>query len=222
MAIRHENVVTTHEVVDALEPPILVMEYVRGGSLQHQIDQHGPPPIPEVARIGREVARGLAAIHERRLVHTDLKPANILMDETSGRTKLSDFGLSRVVAPHGRAKRQLVVTGTPSYMSPEQAQGFPLDPRSDLHSLGAVLYAACTGDPPFPGDSTVAVLRDVCGREPAPVQSLRPEVPDWLADLVRELLAKTPSQRPARAEDDIERLRPPSGAPRADAPAPSP
>ena len=198
-AIRDDHVVATHAVLAREDPPLLVMEYLAGGSLEDHIAATGPLPVEEVVHVGMDVARGLDAIHARGLVHTDLKPANVLVDDTHGRLAIGDLGLARVLEAHGRSTRAAPAVGTPSYVSPEQAQSFPLGPASDLYSLGAVLYATCTGTPPFPGDSTVAVLRDLLGREPPPLRERREDVPGWLAALIHELLSKTPAFRPRSA-----------------------
>lgn len=205
-AIRDDHVVATYAVLAGEDPPLLVMEYFPGGSLEDRIAATGPLPIEEAVHVGIDVARGLGAIHARGLVHTDLKPANVLVDDTRGRLAVGDLGLARVLEAHGRATRAIPAFGTPSYVSPEQAQSFPLGPASDLYSLGAVLYATCTGAPPFPGDSTVAVLRGLLGRDPAPVRERRGDVPGWLAELIHELLAKTPAFRPRSARAVVARL----------------
>ena len=218
-SIRDDNVVATYAVLAKYDPPLLVMEYLAGGSVADLIAERGALSIPEVVHIGIDVARGLRAVHARRLVHTDLKPANVLVDDTQGRFKIGDFGLARVLEVRGRETFALPPIGTPSFLSPEQAQAFPLDPRSDLYSLGALLYATCAGHPPFPGDSTVAVLRDLLGRSPQSLREIRPDVPGWLARLIHELLAKTPAFRPSSAVEVLARLErgaaesePPAGA----------
>jgi serine/threonine protein kinase len=146
------------------------MEYVAGGSLQDYLDAHGPPDWRAAARLGTEVASGLAAAHARGLVHRDIKPSNVLLQTDGaaggpGAAKIGDFGLARV-ADDSRLARTGIVPGTPMYMSPEQALSAPLDGRSDLFSLGGMLYTLCTGREPFPAGSAVAVLRQVCEATP--------------------------------------------------------
>jgi tRNA A-37 threonylcarbamoyl transferase component Bud32 len=209
-AVRHEHVVTIHAVSEAKGVPFLVMEYVEGGSLQDYLDSHGPPPWAAVARLGAEVASGLAAAHARGLVHRDIKPSNILLQPAGpgadlGAAKIGDFGLARV-ADEARLTQSGIVPGTPMYMSPEQALCEPLDGRADLFSLGSVLYALCTGSEPFPAGSPVAVLRQVCEATPRPIRELNPAIPDWLAEAVERLHAKRPADRFASAAEVAEFL----------------
>jgi WD40 repeat protein/serine/threonine protein kinase len=210
-AVRHEHVVTIHAVREANGLPYLVMEYVAGGSLQDYLDEHGPPDWRAATRLGAEVARGLAAAHARGLVHRDIKPSNVLLQTDGaagnpGVAKIGDFGLARV-ADESRLTRTGVAPGTPMYMSPEQALCGPLDGRSDLFSLGSLLYTLCTGREPFPAGSPVAVLRQVCEATPRPVRELNPAVPAWLAATVERLHAKRPADRFASAAEVAELLR---------------
>jgi tRNA A-37 threonylcarbamoyl transferase component Bud32 len=209
--VRHEHVITIHAVSEVNGVPFLVMEYVEGGSLQDYLDSQGPPPWPAVARLGAEVASGLAAAHARGLVHRDIKPSNILLQRGGpagglGVAKIGDFGLARVADDVGLTETG-IVAGTPMYMSPEQALCEPLDGRADLFSLGSVLYALCTGREPFPAGSPVAVLRQVAEATPRPIRELNPEIPDWLAAAVERLHAKRPADRFASAAEAEEFLR---------------
>jgi hypothetical protein len=192
-AVVHDHVVTIHSVSESGEVPYLVMEYVPGESLQDRIDREGGLPVGEIARIGHQAASGLAAAHARGIVHRDIKPANILLGE-DGRARIADFGLARGV-DNVSLTNTGVVAGTPLYMAPEQAMGGPVDARSDLFSLGAVLYSMCVGSSPFQGDSTMAVLRRICDEDPRPAGEARPDIPGWLEDVVAKLLEKDPSGR---------------------------
>ena len=174
--------------------PYLVMEYVAGISLQERLDRAGPLELEEILRIGLQAAAGLAAAHAQGLVHRDIKPANILLENGVERVKITDFGLARA-ADDASLTQSGVVAGTPQYMAPEQARGEPVDHRADLFSLGSVLYAMCTGRPPFRASSTLAVLRRVCEDEPRPIREVNPEVPDWLAAIIAKLHAKDPADR---------------------------
>jgi eukaryotic-like serine/threonine-protein kinase len=210
-AVRHEHVVNIHAVSEADGLPYLVMEYLAGGSLQDHLDLHGPPDWRAVARLGAEVAAGLAAAHAQGLVHRDVKPSNILLQgETSpqclGVAKISDFGLARA-ADGSRLTQTGLVAGTPMYMSPEQALAEAIDARADLFSLGSVLYALATGREPFPGGSPVVVLRHVCETTPTPVRTLNPAVPGWLAEVIERLHARRPADRFASAAEVAELLR---------------
>ncbi|MGL5098171.1 MAG: serine/threonine-protein kinase, partial [Planctomycetia bacterium] len=138
-AVKHENVVAIY-AVEEKPVPHLVMEYVAGQTLQQRLDQEGPLDLAEVLRIGRQVAESLAAAHDRGLVHRDVKPANILLENgLEQKVKITDFGLARA-ADDASLTQSGVVAGTPLYMAPEQARGDAVDPRTDLFSLGSVLY----------------------------------------------------------------------------------
>jgi len=157
-AVSHDHVVTIHAVNDVHRPPYLVMEFIDGQSLREKIDRCGALPLTEILRIGMQMARGLAAAHEQGLVHRDIKPANILLENGVERVKLTDFGLARAIDDVGITQTG-EIAGTPQYMSPEQAQGHPIDERSDLFSLGSVLYTMSTGRPAFRANTSVAMLR---------------------------------------------------------------
>jgi serine/threonine protein kinase len=193
-AVSHDHVVTIHAIEEQHRPPFIVMEFVDGRSLQDKIDCDGALELAEILRIGRQVAAGLAAAHEQGLVHRDVKPANILLENGVERVKLTDFGLARAVDDVGVTQTGQIA-GTPQYMSPEQAQGEPVDARSDLFSLGSVLYAMCTGRPPFRAETAVAMLRRVCDDAPRPIREINPEIPAWLASIIDRLLAKEPGGR---------------------------
>ncbi|MBO0700024.1 MAG: protein kinase, partial [Zavarzinella sp.] len=194
-AVRDEHVVNIHEVSPADEPvPYLVMEYVSGQTLQQKLDRAGPLSVPEVLRIGAQVARGLAAAHATGHIHRDIKPSNILLENGVERAKLTDFGLARA-ADDASISHSGVVAGTPMYMAPEQAKGERIDHRADLFSLGSVLYAMCTGRPPFRATTTMAVLKRVCETDPRPIREINPEVPDWLETIIARLHAKKPGDR---------------------------
>ena len=196
----HEHVVSVFAVVETAGLPFMVMEYVPGPSLQDRIDQHGPLALPEILRIGMQTAAGLAAAHAQGLVHRDVKPANILLENGIERVKLTDFGLARAAADAGMTQSG-IVAGTPHYMAPEQARAEATDHRADLFSLGSTLYAMCTGVPPFRAETPVAVLRRVSDDVPRPIRQLNPEVPDWLELIVERLHAKDPADRFASAAE---------------------
>ncbi len=192
-AVTHQHVVTIHAVgEDRL--PYLVMECVSGQSLQDKLDQQGPLELREVLRIGTQVASGLAAAHAHGVIHRDIKPANILLENGIERVRITDFGLARAVDDVAMT-RTGEVAGTPQYMSPEQAQGQPVDARSDLFSFGSVLYAMCTGRPPFRAETTIDAIRRVCDDTPRPIREINGEVPEWLTAIIDRLLAKRPEDR---------------------------
>jgi serine/threonine protein kinase/formylglycine-generating enzyme required for sulfatase activity len=204
-AVKHENVVGIYHVSDEGPVPYLVMECVSGVSLETKLKQVGTLDLPAILRIGMQVASGLAAAHQQGLVHRDVKPGNILLENGVERVKITDFGLARA-ADDVAITRTGEVAGTPQYMSPEQAQGLSLDARSDLFSLGSVLYAMGTGRSPFRADSTVAVLRRVCDDTPRPIREINSDIPDWLADIIDRLLAKKPVERFQTAAEVAELL----------------
>src|SRR5262249_46596973 len=132
--------------------------------------------------------------HAQGLVHRDIKPANILLEDGVERVKLTDFGLARAVDDASLTQSGMIA-GTPLYMSPEQAEGKTVDHRSDLFSLGSVLYAMCTGRPPFRSETTMGVLRRICDDVPRPIRQINPEIPAYLAAIVEKLHAKDPVAR---------------------------
>jgi hypothetical protein len=190
----HPNVVAIHAVETWKGLPYLVMSYVPGRSLQERLDSDGPLAVKDVLRIGMQTASGLAAAHAQGLVHRDVKPANILLENGVGRVWLTDFGLARAV-DDASLTQSGVIAGTPQYMAPEQALGQAVDHRADLFSLGSTLYAMCTAHAPFRAESAMAVLRRVCDDQPRPLPSVNPEVPGWLARLIERLHAKKPEER---------------------------
>lgn len=199
-AVVHENVVAIHCVAESADLPYFVMPYLRTGSLQRRLDLHGPLSTKEILRIGLQVARGLEAAHRQGLVHRDIKPANVLVGDSVERVLITDFGLARAI-DDASLTRTGVIAGTPLYMSPEQARGEGVDYRSDLFSLGSLLYAMATGRPPFRAETSLAVLRRICETEPRPIREINSEIPDWLARLVARLHQKDPARRFASARE---------------------
>ena len=193
-AVSHPHVVTIHAVNEWRGRPYLVMEYINGSSLQHRINERGPLEVPEILRIGSQVAAGLAAAHAKGLIHRDIKPGNIMLENDLPRVTLTDFGLARAV-DDARLTQHGALAGTPQYMAPEQARGEKMDRRADLFSLGSVLYAMCIGRPAFAGESTVEVIRRVCDDAPPPIQGQNPEIPGWLVEIIERLHRKQPSER---------------------------
>ena len=153
-AVCHEHVVPIFAVDEYRGLPFLVMQYIPGGSLLQRIEGQGPLSTTEVVRLGMQIAKGLAAAHEQGIVHRDVKPANVMLESKVDRAMVSDFGLARV-ADEAAMTRSGVIAGTPQYMSPEQAKGEAVDHRSDLFSLGSVMYHAATGLRPFSGGNGI-------------------------------------------------------------------
>ena len=176
------------------------MEYIAGQTLQQHLDTKGPLDPAEVVRIGRQIALGMQAAHAIGLVHRDIKPGNVLVESGTERVKLTDFGLARA-GDDASLTQSGMIAGTPLYMSPEQASGATIDPRSDLFSLGSVLYVMVTGRPPFRASTTLAVLNRVANEEPRPIEEIIPETPDWLIAVIAKLHAKKPDDRYASAQE---------------------
>jgi serine/threonine protein kinase len=199
-AISHPHVVTIHAVDDEEKLPFLVMECIVGQSLQQKIDKVGSLRLIEVLRISKQIAEGLAAAHQQGLIHRDIKPANVLLENSIERVKITDFGLARAIDDVS-VTRTGEVAGSPQFMSPEQAQGERVDHRSDLFSLGCVMYAMCAGRSPFRATSIAAAIRRVCDDEPRPLAEINPEVPQWLVFIIQRLLQKNPEQRFQSADE---------------------
>jgi Leucine-rich repeat (LRR) protein len=204
-AITHDHVIAIYAVEDAGPVPYLVMQFIDGPTLQAKIDRTGPLALTEVLRIGLQIAEGLAAAHRQGLIHRDIKPANILLENGVQRVKITDFGLAHAVDKDSQVPSGFIA-GTPAYMSPEQAHGEHVDHRSDLFSLGTVLYALCTGQTPFQRRTTIEVLQAVREDTPRPVREVTPDVPEWLSELIARLHAKDPAGRPASAQEVAESL----------------
>lgn len=201
-AVVDDHVVPIHNVETGNEQggehPFLVMKFIAGGSLQQRIDREGPLELCEVLRIGMHAAKGLAAAHAQGLIHRDVKPSNILLDEGVDRALLTDFGLARAT-DDASLTRSGFHPGTPHYMSPEQVRGEAIDARSDLFGLGCVIYAMCTGHPPFRSETSYAVLRRITDDTPRSIREINSSVPQWLDRIVMKLLAKSPEDRYASA-----------------------
>ncbi|MCA8997032.1 MAG: serine/threonine protein kinase, partial [Planctomycetaceae bacterium] len=193
-AVVHEHVVSIHNVESNGDAPFLVMQYVTGESLQQRIDREGPLELCEILRIAMQTAAGLAAAHAQGLVHRDVKPSNILLEHGVERALLTDFGLARA-SDDASLTHTGYHPGTPQYMSPEQARGESVDTRSDLFSLGSVIYTMATGRAPFRAESSYGILRRITDTEPRPIRETNPAIPEWLAEVVSRLHAKSRETR---------------------------
>jgi serine/threonine protein kinase len=218
-AVRNDHVVTIYQVGEDRGTPFVVMELLQGESLEAFLRRGGRLPVAEILRLGRETAEGLAAAHEQGLIHRDVKPANLWLEAGRRRVKLLDFGLARAASEDHNLTQSGVLLGTPGYLAPEQTRGGPPDPRSDLFSLGCVLYRLCTGDLPFQGQDTLAMLMALATQTPRPVRERNPQVPAGLAALVGRLLAKDPNARPASARAVAQELAALGGVRAGDGPA---
>ena len=244
--LSHPNIVQVYDAgegdLEGSEVSYIVMEYLPGGDLKELIDAKGKLPGAELARIGEEVCSGLAHAHGRGVVHRDIKPHNILLDE-KGRAKVSDFGIARALGTT-QATRTGAYLGTALYSSPEQLQGHKVTPKSDVYSLGATLYQAAAGEPPFTG-TPIEVASQHVSKPPPPLKQREAEldVGDEMAALIMACLAKDADDRPgaeeaqrrfadvmqttgvatamAPAEPPPERPREPRREPRRERPAPT-
>jgi WD40 repeat protein len=216
-AIEHDHIVPIFQVGEDRGVAYLAMPLLQGESLDDRLRRPPALPVPEVLRIGREIAEGLAAAHERGLIHRDVKPANVWLEGKRGRVKILDFGLARPRGESSQITQQGTIVGTPAYMAPEQGRGEAVDYRCDLFSLGCVLYKMCTGEIPFRGTDLVSTLVAVAMDEPAPPHELNPQVPPALSALVMRLLAKDPANRPASAPAVADELLSIAGTPAAPA-----
>ena len=207
-ALNHPNIVTLHSVEEAEGVRFLTMEYVEGRTLAESLPSGGLPP-KSFFEVAVPLAEALAAAHEKGIIHRDLKPGNVMVTP-EGRVKVLDFGLARLTQAEGTAASQLSteavtgegrVAGTVPYMSPEQVEGRPIDHRSDIFSLGVVLYEMATGRRPFAGDSSPALISSILRDTPLPVSGSRPDLPEALGGVLSRCLDKDPRQRYQSALD---------------------
>ncbi|MBL8864519.1 MAG: protein kinase [Planctomycetia bacterium] len=205
-SIRSDHVVTIHRVDEANGVPFIAMEYLQGQPLNVWMKEHRAGPS-HICRIGHEIALGLSAAHESGHIHRDIKPGNIWLEAPNGRVKILDFGLARTVEADFRLTGSNVIIGTPAYMAPEQGRNESADHRSDLFSLGAVLYQLATGRRPFQGRDVFEVLESLATQIPPPARSLNPEIGPALSDLIARLLSKDPAGRPQTAREVASALR---------------
>ncbi len=198
-ALQHDHIVTIYHVGEERGVPFLAMPLLRGKTVEDRLAEAPRLSFAEVLRIGREAAEGLAEAHGHGLVHRDIKPRNMWLEAPSGRVKLLDFGLVRSDRDELGVTRSGMILGTPAYMSPEQAGGRTVDHRSDLFSLGCVLYRLATGRPPFAGSDPISTLVAVASAHPSPPCDVDPSVPAALSLLIMKLLEKNPDDRPTSA-----------------------
>jgi len=209
-ALRHDNIVGIYQVGEEDGVPFLAMELLEGMSLQDCLDSGLPLDWNDVLRIGRDIARGLAAAHSKGMIHRDIKPGNIWLETVDPsaddapncrfRVHILDFGLARSISDKAHLTSSGAILGTPNYMAPEQVRGDALDGRCDLFSLGVLLYKLCSGQLPFQGKDILAALSALALSAPEPICSLNPEVPVRLEQLIDRLLAKNAEDRPAYAQ----------------------
>jgi eukaryotic-like serine/threonine-protein kinase len=206
-SLNHPNIVHIYDWggTENGEVSYIAMEYASGGTLEDRILEDGALPPRTAAEVASQIAEALGFAHERGVIHRDIKPQNILLNAL-GDAKVTDFGLARVAYSTSLSQTSLVL-GTASYMSPEQAMGGPTDPRSDLYSLGVVLYEMLTGELPYEGDSSVTIAVKHVIEPPRAPGEVNSEVPEGISALTQKLLAKDPGDRYRSATQLIEDLR---------------
>ena len=196
--LAHPNIVQVYDAGEAefngRQTSYIVMEYVSGGDLKELIDERGRLPAPELARLCDEVCAGLAHAHEHGVIHRDIKPHNILLDE-NGHAKVTDFGIARALDTT-QATRTGSFLGTALYSSPEQLQGHKVTPKSDVYSLGTTLYQVAAGEPPFFGATPIEIASQHVSKTPVPPRQLGADVSEGMQALILDCLAKNPDDRP--------------------------
>jgi serine/threonine-protein kinase len=215
----HAHIVGVYDAGEADGLPFIALEYVEGRTLKEFLVKKGPPELPVALGIMKQVAMALQRAGELGIVHRDIKPENILLTRKN-EVKVADFGLSRSLQGDGaplHLTQSGTVMGTPLYMSPEQVEGKPLDPRTDIYSFGVTCYYLLSGQHPFRGDSAFEVALQHVQKQPPPLAGLRPDLPAALCGVVHKMLAKDPAQRYQTGRDllrDLTRLREsPAGPP---------
>jgi TolB-like protein/tRNA A-37 threonylcarbamoyl transferase component Bud32/Tfp pilus assembly protein PilF len=203
-ALNHSNICTIYEVGEHGEQSFIAMELVEGRSLEERIAQ-GPLPIDDAVSLAIQAGEGLAEAHEKGIIHRDIKPGNIMLT-SHGQAKILDFGLARLGA-HTKLTKTDTTLGTAAYMSPEQSSGKEVDRRTDIWSLGVVLYEMIAGQRPFVGDYEAAVVHSILNDAPEPVTARRSNVPMELERILGKALAKNPSERYPHVEDMLVDLR---------------
>jgi eukaryotic-like serine/threonine-protein kinase len=192
--LNHPNIVTVIDRGEFGKRQFIVFEHIPGENLKEVVEREGQFPVAQALALTHQIARGLAFAHQHDVVHRDVKPQNVLLDE-SGTAKVTDFGIARSLDPGQELTQTGTLLGTSDYIAPEQASGQPVDARSDQYSLGVLLYELLTGEVPFPADSFMAVaMRHL--RDPVPsVRERRPDVPDRVDEIVARAMAKRPEDR---------------------------
>lgn len=203
--LSHPNIVTIYDVGKSGDVAYIAMEFLQGRELRDVLNEEPLLPIDHVLDIVVQVAQGLAYAHEHGIVHRDVKPANIMVVR-DGHVKITDFGIARMASTSVRTQTGMVL-GSPKYMSPEQVMGRPIDQRSDIFSLGVMLYEMLTGQVPFNGENVNAIMYQILNAVPSPLNTLNPAVPDMLNFIVAKALAKAPDDRYRDAGEFADDLR---------------
>ncbi|MBI2308648.1 MAG: CHASE2 domain-containing protein [Rhodocyclales bacterium] len=203
--LNHPNIVTIFDAGEEHDLAYIAMEFLKGKDLVPQTKAGGLLPLPQVASIVARVAEALAYAHRNNVVHRDVKPANIMYEADGDQVKVTDFGIARIT-DSSRTKTGMVL-GTPSYMSPEQLAGKKIDGRSDLFSLGVMLYQMCCGKLPFAGESMAQLMFKIANEPPADIRAERPDLPACLVAVIDKALAKNIEQRYQSGDEMARDLR---------------
>ena len=201
--LNHHNITTIYAIEETEDVTFIAMEYVEGQELRHFI-RAGDLAVDEIVKIGIQIADGLQAAHEQGIIHRDIKSANIMLNK-KGRVKIMDFGLAKVLG-HSHVTKAGTTLGTMAYMSPEQSRGEAVDARSDIWSLGVVLYEMLTGKLPFRGDYEAAILYAILNEQPLPIEQFRTDVPPELSAVILKALQKNPDARYQNLNDMLDEL----------------
>jgi serine/threonine protein kinase len=197
--LRHPRIVPVLDSGDAGDRLYYVMPYISGQSLRDKLAREGPLPLTEVMTLASDIATAVDYAHENGVLHRDIKPENVLLE--AGRALMCDFGVARAIEVAGSESFSSagLVVGTPAYMSPEQATGGEVDPRSDVYAFGCVLYEVLAGEPPFTGPTAQAIIARQLGGSPLPLATVRPDLPPGVQSAVFRALAMEPGDRPGSA-----------------------
>jgi serine/threonine-protein kinase len=209
-ATRHPNIVPVLDLGVSEGTPFIEMELVKGASLRERVRRGAPPPPEEACRLCLDALAGLQALHERRIVHGDIKPGNILLD-TDGRARLTDFGIASFLEETTSLTGAGRVVGSPHFMAPEQWRGEHLSPPTDLYSTGLVLYYLLTGRLPYEGETHFTLMYKHLHEPVLAAGEVAPLVPDSLAQVIRRATDKLPGERFGSAEEFAEALRDAAG-----------
>lgn len=207
-SLSHAHIVSVHDIITGGPVPAIVMQYVAGPTLGEHLSEHGPMSWRAVLQLGVQLCDALETAHRSGLIHRDIKPGNVLLEANETRAMLTDFGLVRIL-DNKTITRSGVIPGTPEFMSPEQAWGKTLDPRSDLFSFGSLLYMMLTGKSPFASTEAMATLNKLCNEPHCPLQEYSRDIPRQVVKLVDRLLAKQPKRRfssAAEVRDQMQEL----------------
>jgi serine/threonine protein kinase len=203
--LNHPNIIIIYDIGKSGHLVYMAMEYIEGRELREMLAEGKPLPVAQAVEFAAQVGEGLAYAHQHQVVHRDIKPANIMITP-DGRAKIADFGIARMRSSETRTQTG-VILGSPKYISPEQVVGKRADHRSDIFSLGVILYECITGSTPFNGEGLSALMYQITNHDPAPPSSSNPQVPVMLDYIIAKVLAKAPEARYQSAADFANDLR---------------